>query len=831
MSAAAPSNDRKRFKGSFTCPVCKGAEDHPRGDGSRCFGYRSGNTIVCTRGDHSGQLPFVTTVHGYRHVAKGSCGCGVEHAAAEPKAKKRGKLAPIECVFQYFDLDGSLRHETVRHKNPKGFTQRHPGPDGKPIWNLRGVDTILYRLPELAAADPAKMVIIPEGEKHVDRLRGLGEVATCNPMGARKWKTHYSEALRGRHCIILPDNDEDGAAHGQEVARSLHGIAAAVKVVELPNLPPKGDVIDFLDAGGTLDQIRELASTAPEWDPATDPAAAPRATPDNESHSQTLLRIAGSATLFHDDAGRAFATVPVQGHRETHEILGTGFRRWLKQAFYSEQGRPPSAQSFQDSLGVLEARAQIDGPAGQVFVRVAEYGSRTYLDLGDNSWRVVEIDAKGWRIVSDVPVRFRRPSGLRPLPEPARGGSIKDLKNFVNLEDADFSLLVAVLAAAPRSSGPYPILVLTGEQGTAKSTLAKIVRSLIDPHVMLLRSEPREPRDLMIGAINGWVLALDNISSIPAWLSDAFCRLATGGGQATRTLYTNDEETFLDAQRPVVLTGITDFVSRGDLIDRCVFLHLPVIAEDRRRTEKDFWAKFQTDAPKLLGAILDAVSGGLRRLPQTNLACMPRMADFAVFGEAVCRGLGYESDKFLTAYRENRKAANESAIEDSPVATAIRELVAKNKWKGTSSQLKDALDLSASKSAISSDRWPKSPRAMSGALRRLAPSLRLVGVSVEFGRGHERFISIETTPSVSGTQTPTRQAQQSPTLDLQSETCAGTCAGRNDSPGQQAQTGAPTGATQRLHSNQVKTDSAGCNGDIPTLSNGHAENAREVLEI
>ncbi len=460
---------------------------------------------------------------------------------------------------------------------------------------------------------------------------------------------------------------------------------------------------------------------------------------------------------------------------------------------------------------------------------MAEHDSRIYLDLGDDTWQAIEIDATGWRVVIKPPVRFRRPSGLKPLPKPARGGSISRLKDFANLDSDEFLLLIAVLCAAIRPSGPYPILVLTGEQGAAKSTLARIFRLLIDPHVMLLRSEPREPRDLSIGAVNGWVVAMDNISSMSGWLSDGLCRLATGGGQATRTLYTNDEETFLDAQRPVVLTGITDFVSRGDLIDRCVFQHLPVIAEDKRRTEKDFWKAFHAESPQLLGALLDAVAGGLRELPKTKLTNIPRMADFAVFGEAVCRGLGYEADKFLEAYRSNRKAANESALDDSCVATAIRELVAKSSWSGTSSELKDALELIVSKKIADSDRWPKSPRGISGAIRRLSPALRAVGINITFGRGHDRYISIERDRAEKAGETPTRQAQPSQRLNSQPESCVGR-ASVDASVGQhadrQAHTGAATDATQPFDSKGITQDGGDCDGcdrQNRTLSNGHAD--------
>jgi len=545
-----------------------------------------------------------------------------------------------------------------------------------------------------------------------------------------------------------------------------------------------------------------------------------------ETHAEILLRLAESATLFHDDSGRAFASVPVENHLETQDLLGTGFRRWLKRRFYMEQGRPPSVQSFQDVMGILEAKAQIDGHKEQVFIRVAEHDSRIYLDLGDPAWRAIEIDAKGWRIVDKPPVRFRRPNGFHPLPEPTHGGSITTLKDFVNIHDDDFLLLVAFLAAAMRVSGPYPILVLTGEQGAAKSTLARTIRLLLDPHAMPLRSEPREPLSLVIGAVNGWLVAMDNLSTMPGWLSDALCRLSTGGGQANRTLYTNDEETFLDAQRPVVLTGITDFVNRADLTDRCVFLHLLVINETNRQTEKKFFKAFHAEYPAILGALLDAIAGGLKKLESVDLKSIPRMADFAVFGEAVCRGLGYDAGKFLEACRGNRKAANESILEDSYVATAIRELVATKEWTGTTAALKDALELIVSDKIAKSDRWPKSPRGMSGVLRRLAPSLRAIGISVEFPDRKKKDRIITISPTVeSGSNQQAPQAPQAPgdEDDVCDTTCGGACsvpvgAGRIPTGTKQAPQQAPS---QNGSQNGVAArgaDGADGAGRIPHLS-------------
>jgi DNA primase len=160
-----------------------------------------------------------------------------------------------------------LLFEVVRFRDPKDFRQRRPTGDGRYAWNLEGIEPVLYRLPELLAAGKDEVVWVCEGEKDADRLAASGLVATCNPMGAGKWRDHYAATLEGRRAIVLPDNDDTGRDHARAVAASLCGRAASVKVVDLPDLPEKGDVSDFLDAGGTVEQLRELADVAPEWFP------------------------------------------------------------------------------------------------------------------------------------------------------------------------------------------------------------------------------------------------------------------------------------------------------------------------------------------------------------------------------------------------------------------------------------------------------------------------------------------------------------------------------------------------------------------------------------
>ena len=176
----------------------------------------------------------------------------------------------IVAAYDYTDATGNLVYQSCRFE-PKGFSQRRPDGKGGWIWNLQGVKPIPYRLPELLKAlESEKPILVTEGEKDVDRLRGLGLVATTNSGGAGKWTDEHSKYFPSwAKVIILPDNDEPGRNHAQIVANSLHGRGCAVKIVELPGLPAKGDVSDWLDAGHTKAELYALIQTATEWTPET----------------------------------------------------------------------------------------------------------------------------------------------------------------------------------------------------------------------------------------------------------------------------------------------------------------------------------------------------------------------------------------------------------------------------------------------------------------------------------------------------------------------------------------------------------------------------------
>jgi hypothetical protein len=313
----------------------------------------------------------------------------------------------------------------------------------------------------------------------------------------------------------------------------------------------------------------------------------------------------------------------------------------------------------------------------------------------------------------------------------------------------DFVLVVAWLLATLRSAGPYPLLAISGEQGSAKTVLSKMLKALVDPNAAPVRALPREERELMIAANNGYVLAFDNLSGLPAWLSDALCRLASGGSFAVRQLYTNDDEVLFQATRPLLVNGIEDLISRPDLADRSIFLTLPPIADDRRQSERELWQQFELARPRILGALLGLVVHGLRALPRTGLDRLPRMADFALWATA-CETPLWPAGTFGRAYEANRRAAIEYVIDADPVAACVREIMAERRsWTGSAADLLRAgADYGSDGTSRKSTGWPKHPTALAGRLRRAQTFLRVLGIDMTFsreGRAGSRIIRMRAT--------------------------------------------------------------------------------------
>jgi hypothetical protein len=455
------------------------------------------------------------------------------------------------------------------------------------------------------------------------------------------------------------------------------------------------------------------------------------------TQSDLLLELAKfrSLELFSTEESEGFISVigTEWDHSENLAIDSKEFREWLNYHFYAEHRRVPDKGSVEAAVNCLSGKARYEGKRENTFVRVAPGPDGSiFLDLGDPKWQAVKITRDGWGI-EGPPVKFRRPSGMQPLAEPVRGGSIEELRKFVNIQNReDWILFLSWVVAALNPRGPYPILGVHGEQGSTKSMISRVARKLVDPNVAMLRKPPHNDLDLAVAAKHSHVLAYDNISQISNSLSDEFCRLATGGGHGTRMYYTdNQERIFPEIKRPLVFNAICEPSYRPDLLDRAILLYLEIPAE-KRQTEEKFWAGFDEAHPRIFGAILDALSAAIRRLPSVHLERNCRMADFAVWATAAEEALGFRPREFMSAYERNRNRAHEVSIECSSVATEVLGLMeSQSEWKGTCQRLLDALNSRMSQETRKAQDWPKNAKGLSSALERHAPNLREFGVTLK----------------------------------------------------------------------------------------------------
>lgn len=394
----------------------------------------------------------------------------------------------------------------------------------------------------------------------------------------------------------------------------------------------------------------------------------------------------------------------------------TGLRAELSRRFFAETNTVASQQALADACMVLEGFAAQESPQ-RVYLRVAEHGGLVYVDMGDTANRVIEISGGTWRITDTAPVLFRRTKLTGELPTPQRSKG-QQLWEFIDIDKADRPILLAVMVAALiQVDVPHVILLLLAEQGSAKSTVTRMLVSLIDPSAVPLRQPPRDPDGWTTAAAASWVVALDNLSGdVDGWLSDCLCRASTGDGSVKRALYTDADVSVLAFRRCIITNGVDVSPVRGDLAERVATISLPRIGT--RRAESEFEAEWEAARPAVFGALLDLAAKVHHLLPTIAVDDLPRMADFAKVLAAVDSVMNTNG---LDRYRErSRRSAADTldvpfiaelvtarrAFEDMTSAELLAELTPKDsEWRPKR-------------------RWPKGARAVTGLLVRHAPALR-----------------------------------------------------------------------------------------------------------
>lgn len=439
------------------------------------------------------------------------------------------------------------------------------------------------------------------------------------------------------------------------------------------------------------------------------------------------------ATLFHDQFQEAYAWVVLQGRREVVKIHSKKFREWIAHQLWLKQEKAPASEGLQSAINVLSAQAKFTGPEHRLWNRVGWHEGAIWYDLGNAA---VRITSEGWAIITDPPLLFHRYAHQRPQVSPIPGGDLRRLLTFVNIPGSDTGQLLFLVSVVVMvvPTIPHPVLCVHAEQGSGKTTLFKVIRELIDPSITPTLGPQDSLREFVQAASHHWALFLDNLTTLPDWLSDAICRCVTGEGFSKRELFSDDEDILYSFLRCVGLNGINLVPSKPDLLDRAVILPLERIPDRQRRTEREFWDQFQAEKPQLLGALFTVMSQAMALFPRMQVSHYPRLADFAHWGAAVALALGTSEHVFLAALTVNTKAQTHEALEASPVAQALLKMMEGHPlWAGTPQELLKQLNHTAEEAGVDQKNrlWPKDPRWLWRRIKEVRPNLQAAGLQAD----------------------------------------------------------------------------------------------------
>lgn len=496
------------------------------------------------------------------------------------------------------------------------------------------------------------------------------------------------------------------------------------------NIVKSGLPENYEDGGGdTLKQLRDNVRRTLEqgWHEEDRKEAMP-------TQAQTLISLVeqNKIDLFHTSDKRAIIVLDINGKKSASPLTSTIAKRYLGRLYYKAELKPIAQQSFKQALDILEAQALFDRPELEVYTRVAPYKDQVVFNLADDKGNVVVIDKDGYRITNDSPVIFMAAPGMLglPIPQSTDRNILRELREFMGLEDINFPRILGFLINTLKPEGPYMCLLTEGEQGSGKSLLCEFCKALIDPSKALKLRMPDNERDLMIQAKDSHVLLFDNISSMKPIMSDALCTLATGGGFSTRRLYTDDEQQIFNECRPFIGNGITGIASRPDLLERSIAVKLRPMPKHQRKLEKDMRDQLKEMHPYILDKLFRIVSCALRNIDTIETPQAVRMADAAQWIVAGESETGFPPGTLLSSLIESQNDIVFESMAKNSLATALYSLAEEGPFDGFVGELFAKLD---SRTKTRDRSFPATPAHLSGALDRLRPALEKIGLSVEFG--------------------------------------------------------------------------------------------------
>ena len=472
---------------------------------------------------------------------------------------------------------------------------------------------------------------------------------------------------------------------------------------------------------------------------------------------------------------------PETGVRNCLRVKGKLFKLWLTLRYMrlTDTNSAPKPDELKRVIEGIEATAQYSAPKVTTFLRIAHVEGRSYLETCRESGEVLEMAADapacGWRLRSAPEgVYFESSDNLAPLPLPAKGGDFRALQRLFDLEEPTFRLICALLVHYASGIGPFVIALIQGPQGSGKTSLSRMMKSVLDPAASwqgLVTTMPTKAQDLWLSVKSKGVSVLDNTSYLSEEFSDTLCVAATGGSRDDRELYTNEDIITTTVMTPIMITGVAPRGAKPDFYDRCISITLQAMPASQRRDEASLIAELEELRPGLLGCICRAVSIGLKMRGKVPLPELDRMGDFCRFIiEAEAGGaFPWEPGGFMEAYRANRAELIETTIENDSVGEAVKRFMLgriSDTWEGTAGDLARELPTPEHASARS---WPPKGHHLTRKLRELGPFLARVGIQFEKLERTNNSRLIRLRRVVCADHDPTPEAQAVEEVTLQTE--------------------------------------------------------------
>ena len=717
-----PVSSTQRFTKESPCPICDGYDRVPRGQNTRCYGYLSADRkwAHCTRSEKAGKLQVNASSDTYAHKLSGTCGCGERHNQGTEDERSE-----ITASYDYKDINGQLKYQVVRYETPTGakqFKQRRPNPANPSgwIWDLRGVSRILYRLPELIGADPSDVVFVVEGEKDADNLVSMGAVATTNSGGALKWNKDYSTYFKDRIVVIIPDNDPasdaelseslKGQKHAALVARSVYPYAKSVQVLEIPHLPLKGDVSDWLYGGGTMDELLELVDETPyhtdsnPYRPGWDSAGGLGVESINEQRdlqdladseelydgatirplSQKLIhrgllihgelvKNAGSDELFYFDRDGTRQAIPIDvGDFDLQMLLSNRYKLNATERLfnflvsdlkaeahaYGKEATVGSFFQYQPKTNVLYMDMRkgnvlrLDGVAIDV------------VDNGTDDVLFKNTDQMPWQFIPGTPSTVLTKALVEPI-------------NFTTSDDSPHTpdeqrlLFLIWLLTIPFGSvmPTKPLALAIGERGAGKSYMFRVIGKILYGDQFNVDSVSNdEEKDFWVNVTNSPFVVIDNADYRIKWLEQALLKVATGARITKRILYTTNMTGNFAVTAFVALTARTPKFRAIDLSERLLIFNLDRI--------ENFESEAKLTSRIMLGrdGILSAYAALLNKMVAVTdpalIDTTVRMADFAAIASRAAVALK-RVDATKAVLEKLKRSQMVFTTEESPVIALL----------------------------------------------------------------------------------------------------------------------------------------------------------------